>query len=61
MILMQKGKDSQHVTNVNTDMREILKSINLENLSNSDLLKVIMQLHHDPLSSQDRTEEKCPN
>ena len=34
-------------TKVNTHMREILKSINLAYPSNSDLLKVMVQLHHD--------------
>ena len=33
--------------NVNADMREVLKSIKLENLSNCDVLKVMMQIHHD--------------
>ena len=45
-------------TNLNNDMREILKSVNYENASNSDLLKVMMQLHHDFLSSQDRKQGK---
>ena len=44
-------------TNVNSDIREILKSVNLENPSDSDFLKVMMKLHHDFLSNQDRTEE----
>ena len=48
-------------TNINTEMIEILKSIKLENPSNSDLLKVMMQLYDVFLSSQERTEGKFLN